>query len=71
MRTETFTTDSGVEIQVHFDDLQYQLMEEDIDERMEIYECRGYDANGTQYSGIAEFSCDELESITDIEILTW
>lgn len=69
MKTETYTTDNGVEIQVHFDDLQYQFLDHDSEERSATYECRGYDANGIQYSGIAEFSCDELESITDIEQL--
>lgn len=68
MQTETFKTEHGLEIQVHFDDLQYGLLEV-ISAHDKVYECRGYDANGRDYSGIATFSCDELISIEDIEQL--
>lgn len=68
MITETYKTDNGLEIQVHFDDLQYGLLEA-ISVHDKVYECRGYDANGRDYSGIATFSCDELISIEDIEQL--
>ena len=66
MQTETYTNENGVEIQVHFDDLQYQLLEK-IDCYDATYECRGYDANGNTYSGIASISCDECVGIDDIE----
>ena len=66
MRTETFTNEHGVQIQIHFDDLQYQLLEK-IDCYDSSWECRGYDANGNQYSGIAQISCDECVEIEDIE----
>lgn len=65
METRTFKTESGVEKQVHFDDLQYQLL--DVVDHTAEYECRGYDANGQDYSGIAIFTCGELEEIVDIE----
>lgn len=68
MNTEIYTNENGVEIQVHFDDLEYQLLEV-ISYHDKVYECRGYDANGSTYSGIATISCDELASIEDIEQL--
>lgn len=68
MSTETYTNENGVEIQVHFDDLEYALLEV-ISVHDKVYECRGYDANGCEYSGIATISCDELVCIEDIEPL--
>jgi hypothetical protein len=67
MTTEKYTNSHGVEIVVHFDDLHYQKL--DIVDHSIFYECRGWDVNGTQYSGVAEFCCDEFEGISDIEEL--
>jgi len=66
MQTETFINENGVEIQVHFDDLQYQLLER-VDCYDASYECRGFDDNGNEYSGIANISCGECVNIEDIE----
>lgn len=56
-----------IEIEVTFDELHYQHLES-ID-HSQIYECRGFDSEGNLYSGIAEFCCDELISIEDIECI--
>ena len=68
MTTETFTNENGVDIQVHFDDLEYQLLEK-IDCYDATYECRGSDDAGNRYSGIASISCDECVGIEDIELV--
>lgn len=52
---------------IEWDELKYDLLDEDVDERMKVYVCLGYDERGNKYSGIATFFCDELESIQDIE----
>jgi hypothetical protein len=65
METQIFTDEHGIDVTVHFDDLKYQHIEH-ID-HTNVYEARGYDANGRQYTGIASFTCDELDGITDIE----
>ena len=57
------------EIEVTFDDLQYQYLSHDSEERSVTYECRGFDSDGNIYYGIAEFCCDELVEITDIECI--
>lgn len=67
--TRKFIDDNGIEIIVHFDDMEYSYLSHDNEERMRVYECRGYDANGRQYSGIATFICGELDSIDEIERL--
>lgn len=67
IHTEKFTDESDIEVTVHFDDLKYQYLNHDPEERNVVYECRGYDANGREYSGIASFTCDELDGIEDIE----
>lgn len=66
MKHETYTNENGVEIQVHFDDLQIQ--EIDSVDHSVYYTCTGYDANGTEYEGVSHFCCGEFEEITDIEI---
>ncbi|ASU34387.1 hypothetical protein [Mucilaginibacter xinganensis] len=67
MQTETYTNENGTEILVHFDDLQVELL--DRCDHSAFYKCTGYDANGTEYVGTAEFCCGEFEAITDIEEL--
>ncbi len=52
-------------IEVTFDDLQVQKI--DSVEHSVFYKCTGYDNLGRQYEGTAEFCCDELEGITDVE----
>lgn len=66
-KTEKYISETGTEITVHFDDLQFQQIDH-VDHSI-IYECRGYDANGNEYTGIATFTCGELDSIEDIEQL--
>jgi hypothetical protein len=51
-------------------DITNELLEKDIDERMEVYVAHGEDKKGNQYSGSAYYFCDELDEIKDIE-LTW
>jgi hypothetical protein len=67
-KTETYYMGES-EIEVTFDDLQYQFLSSDNPPYDKTYECRGYDDEGRIYSGIAEFSCDELVEITDIECI--
>lgn len=64
--TETVEID-GIEITVHFDDLQSEYLDHDSEERMVTYIATGFDANGRTYKAIAEFCCDELVKIEDIE----
>lgn len=44
-----------------------ELLEKDVDERMEVYNAIGSDANGNDYSGSAYFFCDIFEDVKDIE----
>lgn len=67
MQTETYITDSGVEIQVHFDDLHGEIIDS-VDHSV-FFGIEGFDANGTKYSATSEFCCGEFEGITDIEQL--
>jgi hypothetical protein len=68
MDTSTYTSETGTEMVVHWDDLEYQLLER-IDCYDQTYECRGHDANGNIYSGIASISCGDCVDIEDIELL--
>lgn len=68
MKTEIYHIGEA-EIEVTFDNLQYQFLSSDNPPYDKTYECRGYDVDGNIYSGIAEFSCDELVEITDIECI--
>lgn len=65
MITKTYTSESGVEKQVHFEDAH----KEEIDylDHSVFCRCFGYDANGTRYVGLAEYYYGELQDITDIE----
>lgn len=56
----------GIKIVVHFDDLQTELLDV-VDCYDKSYVATGFDANGRTYKATAEFSCDELVGITDIE----
>lgn len=67
MKDTAFTNDLGVAIIIHWDDLKYQHLES-ID-HSKLFECRGYDDSGTEYTGIATYTCGELDGITDIEVL--
>lgn len=66
---KTITDESGKEIKIYFDDLQYQHLES-ID-HSNIYECRGTGDNGKTYSGTIEICCGEYEAIQDVEEVTW
>jgi len=44
-----------------------ELLEEDIDERMKVYNAIGIDSEGNEYSGSAYYFCDEFNEIKDIE----
>lgn len=61
---KTITDESGKEIKIDFDDLQYQHLES-ID-HSNIYECRGTGDNGKTYSGTIEICCFQ-----DVEEVTW
>ncbi len=45
------------------------LLDRDIDERMEVFNAEGEDAEGNEYSGSAYYICDRFEEIKDIERL--
>lgn len=47
-----------------------ELIDRDTDERMEVYSLHGVDDSGNQYSGIATYFIDQLDSIKDIEKIT-
>lgn len=65
MNTENYIDENGKEIEVIFDDMQYQFMGHE--DHSSFYECRGYDKDGNTYAGTCEICCDELVSIEDIE----
>lgn len=67
MKTTIYTTESGTEVQVHFDDLQGEII--DAVDHSVFYGIEGFDANGNKYSATSEFTCGEFEQITDIEQL--
>jgi hypothetical protein len=43
------------------------LLEEDIDERLQVWHSVGVDSYGRKYLGSAHYVCGELEGIRDIE----
>lgn len=68
--TVTLTDDNNeppTSVIIEFDDLHYELLERDTEERMEVYICTGEGNDGKKYKGDAVFFCDELDSIDDIE----
>lgn len=44
-----------------------EILEKDIDERLEVFLAEGTDKQGNKYTGLAEFVCGEFEGIKDIE----
>ena len=67
MKTEKYTSESGVETQVHFDDLKGEII--DSVDHSTFYGITGFDANGNQYSATSEYCCGEFEGITGIELI--
>lgn len=67
MQTETYINENGNEIQVHFNDLQGEII--DAVDHSTFYAIEGFDANGNKYSATSEYCCGEFECITDIEEL--
>lgn len=65
MKTETYTNEKGIDVQVNFDHLQGEIIDS-VDHSV-FYGITGYDANGNEYSATSEFCCGEFEGITDIE----
>lgn len=65
MITLTHKDNLGSDFTVFWDDLQIEVV--DSIERSIFYKCSGYDSLGRQYTGVAEFCCDELEGISDVE----
>jgi len=63
---KTKATNEFPEIEWEIED----LLEKDIDERMEVFNAIGTDKDGNEYSGSAYYFCDVLEEIKDIE-KTW
>ena len=43
------------------------LLDKDVDERMEVYYAFGTSADGREYEGSAYYFCGELDEIKDIE----
>lgn len=64
MITQIYTDENGKQIEVVFDELQYQVIDK-VDHSI-YYECRGMDKDGNEYSGSAEYCCDELQQIEEI-----
>lgn len=60
-------TEPPTTVIIEFDDLHYELLERDPEERMEVYIALGEGNDGKKYKGSAVFFCDELDSIDDIE----
>lgn len=46
-----------------------ELMDRDVDERMEVFAAEGQGTDGNIYSGIAYYFCDEFDKIEDIELV--
>lgn len=46
-----------------------ELMDKDVDERMEVFVANGEDEEGNKYTGIAYYFCDELDGIKDTELV--
>lgn len=44
-----------------------EIIESDIDERLEIYKAEGTDKSGNKYLGSALFVCGDFEGVKDIE----
>lgn len=55
--------------EIEWADLKTELLEKDVDERMEVYIAEGVDVFGNEYVGSAEFFCDELNEVKDIELI--
>lgn len=53
--------------EIDWDDLHTELIESDIDERMEVYRAEGTGTDGKRYYGNATFFHEILDEITDIE----
>jgi hypothetical protein len=53
---------------ITWDDLKSLLLGQDLEERTKHYICYGIDEEFNCYEGTAEFCCDELIDITDINI---
>ena len=43
------------------------LLDKDVDERMEVYYAAGYSTDGRSFAGSAYYFCNELDEIKDIE----
>lgn len=56
-------------LKVTFDDLQVQEL--DKVDRSVFYKCTGFDELGRQYEGVCEYCCDDLEGITDIQMISY
>lgn len=56
-----------MEVEIDWHDKKVELLESDIDERMEVYIAYGTDEAGKSYTGTAYFFCDELYIINEIE----
>ena len=62
---KTPATDKLPEIEWDIDHLD--LLEKDIDERMEVWTAEGESKDGRYWQGSAYYFCDELEVIKDID----
>lgn len=62
---KTPATDNYPAIEWH--ELRQELLESDIDERMEVYITLGTGSDGKEYAGTAYFFADVLDEIKNIE----
>ncbi len=53
--------------EIEWEDLKEELLDSDIDERMEVYRTTGMGTDGKTYSGSAYFFSGEFDDIKDIE----
>jgi|ERR1700744_866161 len=66
----THINENNTEVIIDFDDMEYQYLSHDSEERLTTYECRGQDERGNVYSGIVDCCCDEYGDISDIELVS-
>lgn len=60
---------NGQEVAIEWDDLQADVLETDVDERMEVYMCTGEDIAGNKVMGTSYFFAGILDRIEEIEFV--
>lgn len=67
VKAEWIFEEGEQDVTIVFDDLQTELLES-IDCYDKVYCAIGYDNEGNKFSASAVYSCDELQSLEDIEL---